>query len=358
MKNHGITERNAVGSSAIAVLRFAWVAILVRLCQGICRAITTLLALHPGGVANYLSRTTSFPFVGATKEVFDMSQKKVLVGIAAAIVTALNVSTARAQSETAPPTTAEKKPQKIYELRIYTANPGKLPELHARFRDQTMKLFEKHGMENIIYWTLAEDFKDESKDNTLVYILAHKSQEAAEASWKSFHEDPDWQAVAAKSEENGKLLANPPVSVYLNATDFSPDDEPINAKSDKPARLFELRRYNDGEARVPGTVNRFKTWEAELFRKSGIETLGFWTTADNTAFVYLLGHKDRATADRNWQAFFTGFRARGNNPPPQAGNDGDAAKARDAGGQRQGRGGSGGGIERRWLIPTDYSPRK
>ena len=184
-----------------------------------------------------------------------------------------------------------------------------MPDLHARFRDHTMKLFEKHGIENIIYWTLAEDFKDESKDNTLVYILAHKSKEAADASWKSFREDPDWQAVAAKSEENGKLLAKPPVSVFLNQTDFNPDDEPINAKSDKPARLFELRRYNDGEARVPGTVNRFKTWEAELFRKSGIETLGFWTTDDNSAFVYLLGHKDRVTADRNWQGFFTGFRA-------------------------------------------------
>ena len=287
-----------------------------------------------------------------------MSQKNAFIGLAVAIVTALTISIARAQSEPAQPTTTEKKPQKIYELRIYTANPGKLPDLHARFRDHTMKLFEKHGMENIIYWTLAEDFKDESKDNTLVYILAHQSKEAADASWKSFHEDPDWQAVAAKSEENGKLLANPPVSVYLNPTDFSPDDEPINAKSDKPTRLFELRRYNDGEARVPGTVNRFKTWEAELFRHSGVETLGFWTTADNTAFVYLLGHKDRATADHNWQAFFTGFRARGNNPTPQAGNDADAAKARDAGAQRQGRGGAGGGIERRWLIPTDYSPRK
>ena len=143
-----------------------------------------------------------------------MPQKKAFVGLAVAIVAALTVSTANAQSETAQSTATEKKPQKIYELRIYTTNPGKLPDLHARFRDHTMKLFEKHGMENIIYWTLAEDFKDESKDNTLVYILAHKSKEAAEASWKSFREDPDWQAVAAKSEENGKLLAKPPVSVY------------------------------------------------------------------------------------------------------------------------------------------------
>jgi NIPSNAP len=288
-----------------------------------------------------------------------MLKNQAFIGLAVAIVTALKVSAASAQSEPAQPTTAEKKPQKIYELRIYTANPGKLPDLHARFRDHTMKLFEKHGMENIIYWTLAEDFNDESKDNTLVYILAHKSKKAAEASWKSFHEDPEWQAVAAKSEENGKLLANAPVSVFLNPTDFNPDEEPINAKSETPARLFELRRYNDGEARVPSTVNRFKTWEADLFRQSGIETLDFWTTEDNTAFVYLLGHKDRATADRNWQAFFAGFRARGSNPPAQAGNNGDAAQDRNAGTQSKGpRGGSGGGIERRWLVPTDYSPRK
>jgi hypothetical protein len=81
--------------------------------------------------------------------------------------------------------------------------------------------------------------------------------------------------LAARSRRLFQRPAKPPVSVYLNPTDFNPDDEPIDAKSDKPVRLFELRRYNDGEARVPGTVNRFKTWEAELFRKSGIETLGF-----------------------------------------------------------------------------------
>ncbi len=276
------------------------------------------------------------------------------------------------------PTADAKAPPKLYELRIYTTNPGKLPDLHARFRDHTMKLFEKHGIENVIYWTLAEDFGNESKDNTLVYVIAHKNKEAADASWAAFRADPEWQAVQAKSEENGKLLAATPVSVYLNPTDFYPGDFAPNAKSDKPARLFELRRYNDGVDRVPATVDRFKTWEGELFRNSGIETLGFWTTADNSAFVYLLGHQDRATADANWQTFFTGFRARGGagggrrgnrgaNPSPQVRDDQAAtpptAAAQDNAAQsaaptRRGRGGAGGGIERRWLIPTEYSPRK
>jgi hypothetical protein len=278
---------------------------------------------------------------------------------------------------------------KVYELRIYVTNPGKLPELHARFRNHTMKLFEKHGMENVIYWTLAEDFREESTDNTLIYILAHKSREAADASWAAFRADPEWQAVVAKSEENGRLTASAPTSVFMSPTDFHPGEWPANGTSDKPARLFELRRYGGG---ADSHVARFRDWEAELFRTSGIETLGFWTTADNSAFVYLLGHPDRETATANWQTFMAGFRGRGgargrnqnpnpdqnSNPNPQvpepaspaqeatpAAAQGDAkgeGQARDGGrGARQGRRGGrgrGGGTEVRWLVPTDYSPRK
>src|SRR5262245_1549395 len=99
-----------------------------------------------------------------------MAHQRRLLGWVAATIIGLVTSTASAQPAAAP-AAANNKPPKIYELRIYSTNPGKLPDLHARFRDHTMKLFEKHGMENIIYWTLAEDFQDESKDNTLVYDL-------------------------------------------------------------------------------------------------------------------------------------------------------------------------------------------
>ena len=55
----------------------------------------------------------------------------------------------------------KKKDGKLYELRIYTTNPGKLRDLHARFRDHTLSLFEKHGMENIIYWNVSEGARGE-----------------------------------------------------------------------------------------------------------------------------------------------------------------------------------------------------
>ena len=106
----------------------------------------------------------------------------------------------------------------VYELRIYHANEGKLDDLLSRFRDHTTKLFEKHGMKNVAYWTPTDE---PLKGRTLVYILAHPSREAALANWQSFRDDPDWIAVRDKSEANGKLVDHID-STYLTPTDFSP----------------------------------------------------------------------------------------------------------------------------------------
>jgi NIPSNAP len=107
---------------------------------------------------------------------------------------------------------------KVYELRIYHAAPGKLGELLARFRNHTTKLFEKHGMKNVAYWTPVEE---PQKSDTLVYILEHPSREAAAANWKSFQDDPDWKSVKEKTEANGKLTDKID-STFLVLTDFSP----------------------------------------------------------------------------------------------------------------------------------------
>ncbi len=103
----------------------------------------------------------------------------------------------------------------LYELRTYTANEGKIDALHSRFRNHTMGLFEKHGIKNIAYWSPAEE------PNKLVYIIAHTSAEAAQASWGAFVEDPEWQKVYAASIADGRLVANIE-SVYMTKTDYSP----------------------------------------------------------------------------------------------------------------------------------------
>jgi hypothetical protein len=106
----------------------------------------------------------------------------------------------------------------VFELRIYHTAPGKLPELLARFRDHTMKIFERHGMKSIAYWTPVEE---PQKSDTLIYILRHESREAATANWKAFVDDEEWKSVKAKSEEHGKLLEKID-STYMELTDFSP----------------------------------------------------------------------------------------------------------------------------------------
>jgi len=106
----------------------------------------------------------------------------------------------------------------VYELRIYHANEGKLDDLLKRFREHTTKLFEKHGLKNVAYWTPTDD---PLKGKTLVYILAHPSRDAATTNWKAFREDPEWISVRDKSEEKGKLVEKVD-STFLEMTDFSP----------------------------------------------------------------------------------------------------------------------------------------
>ncbi len=108
--------------------------------------------------------------------------------------------------------------ERVFEMRIYTAAEGKLPDLMARFRNHTNYLFVKHGMKLIGYWTPTEG---DGKGNTLVYILAHDSREAAKKSWAGFGADPAWKAAAAESRKDGRLVAGIE-NQWLKATDFSP----------------------------------------------------------------------------------------------------------------------------------------
>lgn len=106
----------------------------------------------------------------------------------------------------------------VYELRVYTTAEGKLDDLLKRFREHTMTIFERHGMKNVAYWTPVDA---PLAGKTLIYVLKHPSREAAAANWKAFQDDPEWQQVRAKSEENGKIVEKVE-STFMAMTDFSP----------------------------------------------------------------------------------------------------------------------------------------
>lgn len=118
------------------------------------------------------------------------------------------------------PSVAAQAPGKVFELRTYTSPPGKLNDLHARFRGHTLELFEKHGMTNIGYWVPVDQKTGEANGNALVYILAYPSLEARQKSWDAFRSDPEWDRVRTASETNGRLVEKVD-SLLLKATDYS-----------------------------------------------------------------------------------------------------------------------------------------
>jgi hypothetical protein len=199
-------------------------------------------------------------------------------------------------------TSAQAADTRVYELRTYTTNPGKLPDLLTRFRDHTTKIFEKHGMTNVGYWVPAD--ADKGADNTLIYLLEHKSREAATESWKNFRADPVWQDVAKKSEANGKIVAKVE-SVFLTATDFA---KAMNSGNGKGGRVFELRTYTAPEGKLAGLDARFRDHTIALFAKHGMTNLGYFhpTDADKGAgntLIYLLAYPSREAAAASWKAF-------------------------------------------------------
>lgn len=194
---------------------------------------------------------------------------------------------------------------RVYELRTYVTNEGKLKDLLARFRDHTCRLFEKHGIQNIGYWVPIE--KADGADNTLIYVVAHPSREAAKAAWKSFGSDPEWQAARQASEAGGKILAQPPGSVFMSVTDYSP---PVKTEVGQQPRVFEIRTYTTPEGKLADLHARFKNHTLKLFTKHGMNHIAYWTPTDedkgaSNQLIYILSHPSKEAG----LASFTAFRA-------------------------------------------------
>ena len=105
----------------------------------------------------------------------------------------------------------------VYELRIYETLPGHLPALHDRFANVTTRLFEKHGIRNIGYWT-----EEIGVSNRLDYIVAYESLGAREKAWESFRQDPEWREAVRRTQEASRPVLNRFLNTILRPTPYSP----------------------------------------------------------------------------------------------------------------------------------------
>jgi hypothetical protein len=237
-----------------------------------------------------------------------------------------------------------------YELRVYYANPGKLDDLHARFRDHTVKLFDKHGMKSVGYWVPIDN-----TNNTLIYMLSYPSREARETSWKAFIADPAWKAAKAASEKNGSLVSKVE-STFMETTDFSPivgmsseGGGKVKKEGKTADRVFELRTYTATPNNLANLNARFREHTVRLFIKHGMTNIGYWNLmkdqkgADET-LVYILAHKSQDAAKAGFKEF---------------GKDPEWTAARK---ESEEKGGGPltikGGVKSVFMVPTDYSPMR
>jgi len=236
---------------------------------------------------------------------------------------------------------AEPKDTRVFELRIYHAAPGKLDDLNTRFRDHTVKLFEKHGMENIGYWTPIDN-----TNNVLIYIIAFPSRDAAKKSWAAFGADPDWKSAQKASEANGRLVTRVE-SYFMQPTDFSPTIKSTQAGP----RVFELREYTAGEGNLPALNARFRDHTMKLFAKHGIQNIAYWHLTpgqkdSDHRLIYIVAHKSPEAGAASFDAFR---------------KDPAWIKAKDESEKKAGGSlteGGMAGVKSTYMKATDYSPMK
>lgn len=228
---------------------------------------------------------------------------------------------------------------KIYDMRVYKANPGKLDALHARFRDYTCKIFQKHGMELIAFWspTTGEEAKD-----TLMYIVAFPNLESQKKAWDAFWVDPEWVKVKADSEKDGVLVKEMNIKL-MRATDYSHTPAPA-ADAPKAGKVYELRVYHTNPGKLDALNARFRDHTCKLFQKHGMELIGFWTPlqgdeAQDTLY-YILAFPSVEAQKKAWQAF--GADPDWKTARTESEKDGVLVKK----------------VESKILKPTDYSPMR
>lgn len=230
---------------------------------------------------------------------------------------------------------------RCFELRIYHAAPGKLDDLHQRFRNHALRFLDKHGVTSIGYWVPLQN----QEDPRVFFLLAYPSREARETSWKALMADPDWQAAFKASEANGPLVTKAE-NYFLGATDYSPG---IKTGVSPERRVFEFRDYTASPGNLGHLNARFRDHTVELFARHGMHNFGYWNPLPGEAgcdnrLVYLLAHDSTDAAKASFAAF-------GADPKWKAARE---ASEKEAGGSLT----VPNGVKSTFLVATDYSPTR
>ena len=173
-----------------------------------------------------------------------------------------------------------------FEMRTYTVHEGKMPDLIQRFQNHTRALFTKHGIENVAYF-----LSEEHPEKQLTFIIGYPSASERDIRWNNFANDPEWKAVAAASEANGKIVQKVD-QVFMEWA------KGLNSrKISRPSGIFQLRTYHLLPGRLDAIQSRFRDHTQALFEKQGLSNYPYWITVEKDGaqpkLVYFIGHQSK-----------------------------------------------------------------
>ena len=180
----------------------------------------------------------------------------------------------------------------LYENRVYTAVPGKMPALNDRFANHTTGFFKQYGIGIMGFWT------DEiGISNQLTYILTFDNMGDREHKWAAVGADAKRQKIFEETETEGPLVALAENS-FMKLTPYSPEPR-------LTSKVQELRVYDAVPGRMTAMHERFSNHTIHLFEKHGIENIAYWTEEVGTSdrLVYMLGYESLADREKSWASF-------------------------------------------------------
>jgi hypothetical protein len=194
---------------------------------------------------------------------------------------------------------AQKADNRYFEMRTYTCHPEKRPDLIKRFQDHTLRLLKKHGIDNVAYFLPTSE-----SSYSLTFMLGYPTQEMRDVLWNEFTSDPKWKKAAAKSEENGKLVAKVDQTFLQMVPELSTAISPNKVALDQ---VFELRTYTCLPNRLPALKARFRDHTRALFEKHGMKNVVYWESVEKDGnqarLIYLLSHSSEEAAKASFDAF-------------------------------------------------------